>query len=186
MTAVALSSTIWDPQFSSINALNLKTSSPNYTLGTKKAKPFPGASYLVVLCCLNSWLRQTRAKPGRELSQVEEGSSRSKNTREQKTPLPAPTRPCDLSPGPVGRPPARDSSPPCPAESEAEARADPERPRSRSSDSGPLPLPGTGAKLTSCSMLPCSRRNLNLVEADGGCRDAGAPEQAGRVRRKRW
>lgn len=107
MTAVALSSTIWDPQFSSINALNLKTSSPNYTLGTKKAKPFPGASYLVVLCCLNSWLRQTRAKPGRELSQVEEGSSRSKNTREQKTPLPAPTRPCDLSPGPVGRPPAR-------------------------------------------------------------------------------
>lgn len=56
-TAVTLSSTIWEPQFSSINALNLKTSSPNYTLGTKKAKPFPGASYLVVLCCLNSWLR---------------------------------------------------------------------------------------------------------------------------------
>lgn len=56
MTAVALSSTIWDPQFSSINALNLKTSSPNYTLGTKKANAFPGASYLVVLCCLNSWL----------------------------------------------------------------------------------------------------------------------------------
>lgn len=39
MTAAALSSTIWDLQFSSINALNLKTSSPNYTLGTKKAKP---------------------------------------------------------------------------------------------------------------------------------------------------
>lgn len=56
-TAVTLSSTIWEPQFSSINALNLKTSSPNYTLGTKKAKPFPSASYLVVLCCLNSWLR---------------------------------------------------------------------------------------------------------------------------------
>lgn len=46
MTAAVLSSTIWDPQFSSINALNLKTSSTNYTLGTKKAKPFPWCQLL--------------------------------------------------------------------------------------------------------------------------------------------
>lgn len=57
VTAATLSGAIWDPQFSSINALNLKTSSPNYTLGTKKAKAFPGASYSVVLCCPNSWPR---------------------------------------------------------------------------------------------------------------------------------
>ena len=145
MTAVALSSTIWDPQFSSINALNLKTSSPNYTLGTKKAKPFPGASYLVVLCCLNSWLRQTRAKPGRELSQVEEGSSRSKNTREQKTPLPAPTRPCDLSPGPVGRPPARPRLlPSSPGGVRGGSQSRPRKATFTVVRLGPAPAPGDG------------------------------------------
>lgn len=112
MTAVALSSTIWEPQFSSINALNLKTSSPNYTLGTKKAKPFPGASYLVVLCCLNSWLRQTRAKTGlRALSGGRRQLPGHEHT-EQWTPLPRPAQPRGLLPGPATRPP---EAHPCPA-----------------------------------------------------------------------
>lgn len=89
MTAVTLSSTIWEPRFSSINALNLKTSSPNYTLGTKKAKAFPGASYLVVLCCLNSWLGQSPAKPARALSQVEETCSRTRSEWKRGAPHPA-------------------------------------------------------------------------------------------------
>ena len=97
MTAVTLSSTIWEPRFSSINALNLKTSSPNYTLGTKKAKAFPGASYLVVLCCLNSWLGQSPAKPARALSQVEETCSRTRSEWKQGAPR-APPRDMAVSP----------------------------------------------------------------------------------------
>lgn len=117
---------------------------------------------------------------------MEEGSSWSKSTQEQQTPLPTPTQPRCPLPGPAGRLP---KAHPCLTQGSLRGKATlalEDIFMFLGHGCAPGSTPGDSVVLTSCAMLPCSRRNFNCVEADGGRPDARVPEQLGRVWRKRW